>query len=376
MKRFFTAVLALLMLSMAGSISAEIKFSGDARLRPRMDIRDNTSFGTDAETNTKTTDGYYLYRARFNIKGDIGDGWFGHVQLGTSGFAYWTGKFGDPSYSSPHKPSSSSVEGANRGSVDFMLIYFGRKTDKFGYWGGLIPVNGLSNPLLDVHFYPSIMIDVPYFLYSNNGAHGFAGYIGFEKTKLNLTLLADNNYGKKVETTVDSTAGTDFSTEAATHDQYTLMVDMPLKLGEATVQPVAMFTVADRGMDAPMTFGANLTSPKFGQFTLYGTAAMSMQRAGGAANEYDALYFRAKAVGKVGKGTFHGWVDIAERKFDESGYKEKFFYFWLDYQIPVYKSDVGSVSIKPTWRYIQKKVDDVLDNKRHKIELTIDFKFK
>ena len=79
-----------------------------------------------------------------NFKADIGEGWFGHVQLGSAGFGYWTGKFGDPSASFQAKPSSSSVEGANRGDVDFMLIYFGRKTKEFGYMGGLIPVNGLK----------------------------------------------------------------------------------------------------------------------------------------------------------------------------------------------------------------------------------------
>ena len=361
MRKLIIAVAAMLLVAMAGSTMADVTWSGDARLRPRLDIRDRGEFGN------KTTDGYYYYRARLNLRGDIGDGWFGHVQLGTNGFAYWTGKFGDPTGGS--KPSSSSVDGASRGPVDFMLLYFGRKTKEFGYWGGLIPLDGLSNPVLDVHYYPSIMIDVPYFLYSNNGAHGFAGFVAFGDHKLNATLLVDNNDGILTE-------DPDGDVVSSTHDQYSVMLDAPLKAGKATIQPVVILTAADAGMDAPITFGANLTSPKVGQFTFYATAAMSMQRAGGEANEYDAMYFRGKTVGTVGPGKLTAWVDVANVKNDASDVERKFFYIWLDYAINIYKSDQGSVDIKPTWRHIKREQDGSLDETREKIELTIDFKFK
>lgn len=363
MRKLLIAVTAILLIAMAGSTMAEVVWTGDARIRPRMDIRDRGDYG-----NT-TTDGYYYYRARLNVKGNIGDGWFGHVQLGTNGFAYWTGKFGDPSASGNSKPSSSSVDGASRGPVDFMLIYFGRKTTEFGYWGGLIPLNGLSNPLLDVHYYSNVMVDVPYFLYSNNGAHGFAGFVAVGDHKLNATLIVDDNEGIKTE-------DPDGNLISKTHDQYSMMFDALLKAGKATIQPVVIVTAADAGMDAPMTFGANLTSPKVGQFTFYATAAMSMQRAGGDAAEYDAMYFRGKAVGSVGPGKLTAWVDVANKKFDAVDIERKYLYWWLDFAIPVYSSDQGSVSIKPTWRHIKREQDGSLDETREKIELTIDFKFK
>lgn len=363
MKKFLTALTLLLIIALAGSISAEIKLTGDARLRPRLDIKDNGEYGN------KTTDGYYYYRARLNLKSSLGDGWFGHVQLGTNGFAYWTGKFGDPSASDASKPSSSSVDGASRGTVDFMLIYFGRKTDKFGYWGGLIPVDGLNNPLLDVHYYSDKMIDVPFFEYSNNGAHGFGGYIGFNNgTKVNATILVDNNEGIKTE---DS----DGETISNTHDQYSVILDVPLKLGEAIVQPVLIATMADRGMDAPLTYGVNLTSPKVGQFKFSGTLAMSTQSAGGDAAEYDVWFVRAKADGKIGSGTLTAWVDLASKDFDKIDVTHDFTYWWLAYTIPVYKSDNGSVSIKPTWRHVAEEVDGSKDYTRDKFELTIDLKF-
>ena len=50
-------------------IMADLHISGDARVRPRYDIKENTD-------GSSTSDLYYLYRARLNIKADIGDGWF------------------------------------------------------------------------------------------------------------------------------------------------------------------------------------------------------------------------------------------------------------------------------------------------------------
>ena len=376
MNRVLTIITFLFIVVLAGSLMAEITLTGDARLRPRLDLQDKTV--TDSiSTQTKTTDGYYYYRARLNAKTDIGDGWFGHVQLGTNGFAYWTGKFGEGA-----TPSSSSISGGGKGSVDFMLIYFGRKTKEFGYMGGLIPINALTNPILDLHYYSHKMVDVPYFLYSNNSAHGFTGYIGLKNgSKINATVMVDNNL-KKTETTIDSlTLGPIVTAESDMKDQYTVMLDAPLKLSDFVVQPVAFLTaIATDGAEKPMTFGANITTPKIGDFTLYGSFGSSTQSESGTA-EYSAWYARLKAVGKLGKGTFTGWVDIANKEFDITKQQNKFMYFWIAYEIPVYKSDVGSVSIKPTWRHIAEKHEDaagseIYDFTREKIELTIDFKFK
>ncbi len=360
MRKLLISATVLMLLALTGAAFADLNWSFDSRIRPRMDIRDRGEYGN------KTTDGYYYYRARLNLHGDIGEGWFGHVQLGTNGFAYWTGKFGDPTGNS--KPSSSSVDGASRGPVDFMQIYFGRKTKEFGFWGGLFPLNSLANPLLDLHYYSDIMIDVPFLLYSNMGAHGFAGYVAVGKSKLDLALLVDDNRGVLVE-------DPDGNEVSNTHDQYSLMIDAPIKAGKVTIQPVVIITAADAGMDAPVTFGANLTSPKVGQFVFSGSGGMSMQRAGGDDREYDAVYFRAKAVGSFGPGKMTAWVDVAKKRNDPFDVERKFFYIWIDYAIPVYSGEMGSVSIKPTWRHIKREQDGSLDETREKIELTIDFKF-
>ena len=65
---------------------SKIWLSGDARIRPRLDIMD---YG-----DKSSMDLYYLYRARLNIKADIGNGWFFNSQIGTNEVAGMT-KMGD-----------------------------------------------------------------------------------------------------------------------------------------------------------------------------------------------------------------------------------------------------------------------------------------
>ena len=310
MRRLLILLMVLQFAGFIGESHAEVKWTADARVRPRLDIRNERDYGS---TNS---DYYYLYRARLNATGDLGDGWFGHIQLGTNGVGYWTGKFGDSATTNSSKPSALSVEGANRGTVDFMLIYFGRRTEGFGYMGGLIPIDGNAMPQYDVHFYSNLMVDVPFYLNSNNAAHGLIGYLGSGQFKINATVLVDNNDGRKIE---DS----DGNITNNTHDQYTVVVDAPINLGDATVQPMILATFADRGTEAPVTFGGNITSPHVGEFTFSGSFAMSVQRAGDESDKYDAIYFRAKVAGEAGPGTLLAWVDIAKKSWKMAGVSDR-----------------------------------------------------
>ncbi|KAA3637754.1 MAG: hypothetical protein DWP97_00205 [Calditrichaeota bacterium] len=389
MKKALTILTIIMLVSIAVSAVAEVVVTGDMRIRPRMDLRSTTTYDSPNSNyqsfmTEDRTDGYYYYRARVNAKANIGDGWFSHIQLGSNGVAYWTGKFGAGS-----TPSGSSLPGAGRGTVDFMLLYFGRKMDKGGYMGGLIPINALANPLYDLHYYSNIMVDVPYFIFNNNGAHGFTGYINLSNGgKLNATLLVDDD-NTQIETTLDSTASgvpnPITKTDNEMKDTYTFIFDAPLKLSDFTVQPVVMFTaITAEGMPKPMTYGANIATPKMGKWQFFGTFGASTQSEADTTTgtvEYSAWYARLKAVGMIGKGKMTAWVDMASKKFDANDYENKFTYFWIDYSIPVYKSDVGSVSVKPTWRHaMQTRESDAgfeyYDFSRDKIELTIDFKFK
>ena len=151
--------LTLLIISLS-FIMADIQFSGDARFRPRYDIKENG----DASS---TSDLYYLYRARLNIKADIGDGWFLNTKLGTSSIAGMT-KIGISDGSEPGNVSSY------RPTVSFMELYFGNMKEDWGFWAGAFPLK--YNSSLDLHFYSDKLVDMPFILFGHVDNH-------FEKAK-------------------------------------------------------------------------------------------------------------------------------------------------------------------------------------------------
>ena len=72
-KLITTAIILIIIITGA---YADITFSGDARVRPRLDIVDLGSYGN------RTDNVYYFYRARLNVAADIGDGYFFKTKLG------------------------------------------------------------------------------------------------------------------------------------------------------------------------------------------------------------------------------------------------------------------------------------------------------
>ena len=76
MRRTYTWLIVLML--MVSAVFADITITGDARVRPRMDIKDSGEYGT------KTSDIYYLYSARLLISADIGGGYFFKTRSYTS----------------------------------------------------------------------------------------------------------------------------------------------------------------------------------------------------------------------------------------------------------------------------------------------------
>ena len=354
-------LMLLLVMGLTTSLFAQITFSGDARVRPRLDVKDNGEYGG------KTSDAYYLYRARLNVAAKVGSGWFFKTQLGTNGVAWWTGKFGDGS----NLPSSSSVDGASRGALSFMQLYFGIARDNWGVHGGLIPLNSLKNPMLDLHYYPGKMLDIPFLIFSNMAAHGFASYFKVGPGKINATLLVDNNAGLYSE-------DVDGNEISSLKDQYTLMLDFAMKVAGMGIQPVVMYTQANEDEAAPITMGVNFSAPKLVGFTPSVNVGYSMEDAALVMN-YTAWFFRAKIAGKLGPGGLTAWFDIAQKTDTATGLDDKthdFKHLWVAYKFTLHKGDYGQVSVAPTWRTYMYSIDGEKDYTRHKIELTTEIKFK
>ena len=311
-------LVALIFLSMfATGLYAQVKISGDAMIRPRYDINDHGDYGSTSE------DFYHMYRARINMLADMGDGFYFKTQLahyGYGGFAFTSGL-------GTETPWGGMVDGSRRPGVNFMQLYFGVNKDNWGASGGIIPVNGLSNPLLDVHYYPTKMVDVPYVIFSQNGAFGFTGYYNLGLGKLTLTVLTDDGFGKYIE-------DADGNLILDTQDTYTYALDYQVKVADFSIQPMVLLSSASDSSNAPTTLGLNVTAPKLGPITFSGTYAISSQNQTGT-TEYDINYMRLKAVSKLGPGAVVAWYDLAQRtdKFESGDIEHNFSFIWPDVQI-------------------------------------------
>ena len=371
------------------SVYAEITLSGDARLRPRFDLKDNGEFGT------KTEDFYYYYRARLMIKADIGDGYFFNTRLGHNGAAYWIGKFGTGT-----APNSLSNPSAGRGSVDFMELYFGHKGRKFGWSGGIIPVP--HNPVLDIHYYPNIILDKAWDTYNNNAAHGFDFNYKLAGKPFDIKVLVDNNDGRKIvdenfvsqsdtsiiyiidqdsgsirlDTTITSTS----SAASNTRDQYTVYLSYPVSFIGFKMTPHLLVTLADKNKAAPITYGLEFKLPKVAGFGLSAFGGLTSQAVSDSLTDltaYNGWIARVKMVGKLGPGTLVAWYDQATTTPDVTdGVDSKFTYLWLSYTYTLHKSDWGSLVFAPTYRLYTNKIEGSRDYTRAKIELTTQITFK
>ena len=354
MRKTYTWLIVLILI--ITGVFADVTISGDARVRPRLDIKDNGTYGN------KTNDIYYLYRARILISADIGEGYFFKTRLGHNGVAYWVGKFGTGAL------PSSSTSNAGRGSVDFMELYFGHNGESFGWSAGLIPVG--HNPLKDLHFYPTKPLDIPWVIFGNNAAHGFDFNYKLAGNKLDLKVIVDNNSG--FTTYVDGNAVDTLSST----DQYTFNVSYPVSIAGIKLTPELLMTVADEGDAAPMTYGATLGLPKvagFGVSAYFGMTSQTVADAGA----YSGWIGRAKLVGQLGPGKLTTWYDIAQTTPDiTDAVSTDFGYLWLSYTYTLHKSDKGALTIAPTYRLLTTKITDTQDYSRAKIEVTTQITFK
>ena len=390
----------LLCLVSLSFIIAEIQFSGDARFRPRYDIKENS----DASS---TSDLYYLYRARLNMKADIGDGWFFNTKLGTLGVAGMTkiGNFSVNDDGEEYIDNEPGILSSYRPTVSFMELYFGNKSEDWGFWAGAFPLK--YNPSLDLHFYSDKLVDIPFVLFNNSSTLGFAGYKSLMGYKVNWFLSVDNNVveneekiAETIETVVPaSCSDPSFLTldacedngfiwnEASTVeeiinaetiddcDDFTLGLDAKLTFGSVSFTPRLLTSFGGTDGDIfPMTYGAEISLPNiagFGTGFSYYTSTNGKESDNG---YYDADHMRLSLNYPFKDGKLKFFYDMSTKNDDQVSY------IWMSYTMPVYESDYGSVTITPTFR-LQNGKGAGTDNfdeeySRSKIEVTTQIKFK
>jgi len=321
-RKLFTT--AILFTTIIAGAYADITMTGDARVRPRLDIIDQGS------SVNRTDNIYHFYRARLNIAADIGDGYFFKTKLGYNGAANFA-KFGTGTL-----PTGISLSSAGRSTLSFMEVYFGHQEKSYGWAAGIIPVP--HNPLLDMHFYPGKMANIPWLLYNNAAASGFDFNYKLAGGKFDIKVLVDNNDGAKV-----SSEG-DVIDSLTTTDQYSLDATYSIALAGIKVTPQFLITISDEGDPAPMTYGMGIVLPKVAGFGTSAYFGMTNQNADDT-DAYTGWVARAKLVGKLGPGALTAWYDMATYTPDVDGVEPtKTSFMWISYTYTLHKSDKGAVT--------------------------------
>ena len=344
MKKILFSIIAI------SFLMSEIQFSGDARFRPRYDIKENGD-------GSSTSDLYYMYRARLNMKADIGEGWFFNTQLGTANTAGMTiiGVDEDITAWGPGNKNS------NRPPVNFMQLYFGQMKDDWGFWAGALPLK--YNPSLDLHFYSDKLIDIPFVLLNNSSTTGFAGYkVINDGQKINWFLSVDNNVIERVEYANDSE-----DEPIDDCDDFTLGVDANFTFASASITPRLLTSFGGTDDDIyPTTIGLDISLVEGFNMSYYS----SKNGNSGDNGYYESDHMRFSV--KTGKIKF--FYDMASKDDD------KVSFLWLSYTHTCYKGDMGEVTMTPTFRLQtgsnagSESYDE--DYSRSKIELTTQIKFK
>ena len=349
-------ILCTLLLSF---LVASIDISGDARFRPRYDIKKNGD-------ETSTSDMYYLYRARLNLKADIGEGWFFSTKLASNGASNMT-QMGN-NYPGSYLEGPGNIN-SSRPSVFFTELYFGYSNEKCGLWVGAFPIK--YNPSLDLHFYPDKLVDVPFATYNYSSTTGLAGYKTLLNQKINWFLSVDENITNTQE--MLDCCGEIETTKAS--DMYTYGTETKLSVGPVSLAPrlLISFGGSEQGLGA-ITYGAELGLPKLAGIASSLSFHQSSNGSDGDDDYYSANHLRFLTSYSLESGKLKFFYDIAKKDSDQVDF------VWLSYTHTCFKGEFGTVSISPTLR-LQSGTgagsDDFDDGfTRSKFELTTQIKFR
>ncbi len=339
-KMLLTALLFTMLLTTA---FAQVRITGDVRVRPRIDIKKDAS----GELSNQQL---ILYWGRLNLDADIGGGYSFHTKLASNWVGHWAGYMG----SQEAFPNAAGL-GNDRPTITFMELSMSKNAGNWGVSAGNLPLNGVANHIVDLHYYPTSPVDIPWAIKHVQSFQGFSGFVKAGPGKLNWALSVDANQNNSTAELVN---------------KKTLMVDYGAKFGGITVKPQMAMTMDNDSAAAPMTMGAGV-SAKVAGFTLSGTYLMTSNTADGS-GKYDGTHIRAGVKGTVGPGFLLAWYDIATHTPDGAD-QQDFNHLWVLYKYTVFSGDKGAFVLMPTLRLINHETTKF---SRSKLELTAQLNFK
>ena len=330
------------------TVFAQAKITGDVRVRPRMDV---TTADADADAVTKQ---YLLYWGRLNVDADIGGGWSFHSKLATNFVGHWSGYWGENT-----QVGAEMVHGfVDRPAISWMEISMGKNAGNWGFKAGNLPLNGVADHIVDLHYYPTAPVDIPWAIYHSQSIQGINGFVNAGPGKLNFALAVDENLNTDAGDGLVNTK--------------TLIADYGATFGGITVKPQMAMTMDNDSAAAPMTMGAGV-SAKVAGFTLSGTYLTTSNTADGS-GKYDGTHIRAGVKGTVGPGFLLAWYDMATHTPD-GGDQSDYSYIWVLYKYTIFSGDKGAIVVMPTARMRTGALGNA-DYSRNKFELTFQLNFK
>jgi hypothetical protein len=341
-KMLLTALLFTMLLTTA---FAQVRITGDVRVRPRIDIKKDAS----GELSNQQL---ILYWGRLNLDADIGGGYSFHTKLASNWVGHWAGYMG----SQEAFPNAAGL-GNDRPTITFMELSMSKNAGNWGVSAGNLPLNGVANHIVDLHYYPTSPVDIPWAIKHVQSFQGFSGFVNAGPGKLNLALSVDANQNNSTAELVN---------------RKTLMADYGATFGGISVKPQMAMTMDNDSTAAPMTMGAGV-SAKVAGFTLSGTYLMTSNTVENS-GKYDGSHMRVGIKGSVGPGFLLAWYDMASYTPD-GGTKADFTHLWLLYKHTLYSGDKGAMVVMPTIRLINGSASDP-DWSRTKLELTFQLNFK
>lgn len=362
-KRMLSLAAMCAVLSFASPAQAELKISGDAAIRPRLDSPNTTYAGVET---TYKNDLKWTYRVRLKAAADLGNGYFFKALLQ------------DESITPGVVPGWATVTGGDLYKPAFSQFYFGRMMQNSHYMAGRLPLNSFNNPIFDLALYPIpgynsdagamiCAVDLPIFQYNFDRIFALNYGTKIGEGDLNATLVVLDNHS------------TSTSERGLLNDAYALHLSYKANLGKVTFEPQAVLVLTDgNGLIyqnvTPTTFGANLSIPvadksKLSFSGFYTYCKDDKGSAYGVAKKVDYSGYLLRA--KLESGPLTTWVDY-NRTADktDNGYYNyantaetsgtgpasydatyNNIFVWAQYKFSIYESAMGTFSLSPTLRY-------------------------
>jgi len=352
MKKYIILGMLIIISSVA---FATLKISGHADIRPRFDMKDYE----DGEGNlTKQLHNlYFQYRARVNIRADIGEHYYFNGMLGHNALAMMTNMADGTA-----KPKEGSDNTAQAPSVDWMQLYIARDGD-FGWQFGRVPLAG--NILLDMHYYPTKVHDLPFLIYNNNAYTGGKVYARLGDGRLTGIIAIDQDVVNHESYDAGDSTVTD-------QDGMTVALQYDRKFGKLSVSPEIYYS-AHKSNQNPLTVGA-LLGYDVAEFHLFGGAGYTRSRE---ADRYDGYTYQVGAKRKLGPGSLKADYNGAMVDRSSHGGAETEFSFWkIAYYYKIAAGQHGDLTLRPQWRHYRKQVIDGEGYIRNKWELYLSINFK